>query len=310
MKKVDKKQIIKRIAFENPWWTSGSIDQDYAKMQSRAYLQLLYPLIEDQSVNRAVVLMGPRRVGKTVLIYHSIARLIAQGVSPKRIIYLSIDTPLFNGCALEELFELAREACEQEKPEGYFVFFDEIQYLKDWHVHLKRMVDSYRDCKFLASGSAAAALNRQSKESGAGRFTDFFLPPLTFSEFLSFLKKTSLVRSLEVSSEEEAVLFKVFKELNELFIDYINYGGFPEAVFSETIRKDPERFIRNDIIDKVLLRDLPSAYGTEDPIPEEDPSIEPDPLPDDPPAQDATDDGSQEDPNNPDGQDPATDPIN
>ena len=52
--------------------------------------------------------------------------------------------------------------------------------------------------------------------------------------------------------------------LNKLFIDYINYGGYPEVVFSEEIRENPGQFIRHDIIDKVLLRDLPSLYGISD----------------------------------------------
>jgi predicted AAA+ superfamily ATPase len=54
------------------------------------------------------------------------------------------------------------------------------------------------------------------------------------------------------------------KSINKHFIDYINFGGYPEVVFSEELKKDPGRFIRNDIIDKVLLRDLPSLYGIED----------------------------------------------
>jgi hypothetical protein len=49
--------------------------------------------------------------------------------------------------------------------------------------------------------------------------------------------------------------------LNKLFIDYLNYGGYPEAVFNEEVRKNPDRFIRSDIVEKVLLNDLPSLYG-------------------------------------------------
>jgi uncharacterized protein len=45
---------------------------------------------------------------------------------------------------------------------------------------------------------------------------------------------------------------------------YLNFGGYPEVIFSETIRADPARFIKSDIIDKVLLRDLPSLYGIGD----------------------------------------------
>jgi predicted AAA+ superfamily ATPase len=52
--------------------------------------------------------------------------------------------------------------------------------------------------------------------------------------------------------------------LNRHFIDYINYGGYPEIVFSERMKQDPGQYIRHDIVDKVLLRDLPSLYGIQD----------------------------------------------
>ena len=86
--------------------------------------------------------------------------------------------------SLEELFEKAREASGNDESEGQYVFFDEIQYLKDWERHLKTLVDSYPKAKFIVSGSAAAALRIKSSESGAERFHDFMLPPLTFQEFL------------------------------------------------------------------------------------------------------------------------------
>lgn len=54
------------------------------------------------------------------------------------------------------------------------------------------------------------------------------------------------------------------KELNRHFIDYINFGGYPEVIFSEQIQANPGRYIRSDIVDKVLLRDLPSLYGIQD----------------------------------------------
>lgn len=86
--------------------------------------------------------------------------------------------------SLEELFEQGRLANDREDTQGWYVLFDEIQYLKDWEVHLKTLVDHYRTCKFIASGSAAATLKMKSTESGAGRFTDFTLPPLTFHEYI------------------------------------------------------------------------------------------------------------------------------
>ena len=47
-------------------------------------------------------------------------------------------------------------------------------------------------------------------------------------------------------------------------MDYINFGGYPEVIFSEKIQENPGRYIRTDIVDKVLLRDLPSSYGIQD----------------------------------------------
>ena len=54
------------------------------------------------------------------------------------------------------------------------------------------------------------------------------------------------------------------EQLNLEFINYLNFGGYPEAVFSETIRQNPGQYIKSDIVDKVLLRDLPSLYGISD----------------------------------------------
>jgi hypothetical protein len=79
-----------------------------------------------------------------------------------------------------------------------YIYFDEIQYLRDWEVHLKSLVDSYPNYKFVVTGSAAAALRLKSNESGAGRFSDYILPPLTFAEYLSFInKEAELVTYIE-----------------------------------------------------------------------------------------------------------------
>ncbi|MFY9260892.1 MAG: ATP-binding protein [Gallionella sp.] len=213
-----------------------------------------------------MVLMGPRRVGKTVMIYHAIHTLIAQGVEANRILYLSLETPIYTGLALERLLNYFQEPFEHQRDTPLYVFFDEIQYLKNWEVHLKSLVDSYPDYKFVATGSAAAALRLKSIESGAGRFSDFTLPPLTFAEYLQFIgREKELVQPLaeEVGMRPRYQTSDI-SALNQEFVNFLNYGGYPEAVFSESIRHDPGQYIKSDIIDKVLLRDLPSLYGISD----------------------------------------------
>jgi len=201
------------------------------------------------------------------MIYHAIDNLLKSGVSPHQIAYVSVENPFFNKMPLEQLFKMCLKATGREIPKGWYIFFDEIQYLKDWEVHLKSMVDSYPHVKFVASGSAAAALKIKSNESGAGRFTDFMLPPLTFNEYIHLLQLQHLIIPTKIEWNGNAENFYGSTNialLNEHFLKYINYGGYPEIIFSEKLQVNPSRFIKSDIIDKVLLRDLPSLYGIQD----------------------------------------------
>ncbi len=259
--------ITDRLRFENPWWVTGKTDEDYNEKKRRLYFNLFAPMVTDRSIKRAVVLMGPRRVGKTVLMQHTIQHLLDAGIPPLKIAFINIENPIFNKIGLDELFTQARQAAGDTESKGWYVFFDEIQYLKDWEIHLKVMVDSYPGAKFIVSGSAAAALKLKSDESGAGRFTDFRLPPLTFNEYIHLKGLEQLIVPSSMVWEGSETHFsgtRNIKELNNHFIDYINFGGYPEVIFSEKIRADPGRYIRSDIVDKVLLRDLPSIYGIQD----------------------------------------------
>jgi len=267
MKEIPIEQVQARLRGENPWWESPRAGPSlFGELKPRPYLNLFYPLATDRKVRRAVVLLGPRRVGKTVLIHHAIQRLIQDGVAPSRICYASIDHPLYNGLSLDDFLDAHHKitGVDASKKEC-FCFFDEIQYLRDWEIHLKALVDHSPRLKCIASGSAAAALRLKSHESGAGRFTDFLLPPLTFYEYLALLGKDGLVNvqtdgaiwPMRLSSPD-------IRRLNEHFINYLNYGGYPEMAFSPEVQRDPGRFVKSDIIDKVLLRDLPSLYGISD----------------------------------------------
>ena len=265
MQKISSEQILKRVKQENPWWEAPhSLPEVFSKWTPRPYLDLLAPLVEQSTIRRAVVLMGPRRVGKTVMIHHMIDRLLRVGVQAKHICYISVDHPIYNGLSLEDfLNSYAMAASIDPSKDPCYLFFDEIQYLRDWEKHLKSLVDSYTNLQCLVSGSAAAALHFGSTESGAGRFTDFLLPPLTFHEYLFLLNRNDLVRVKEGSLLPTFETQKISK-LNEHFVNYLNFGGYPEVVFSEEIRSDPGRFIKSEIIDKVLLRDLPQLYGIQD----------------------------------------------
>lgn len=235
------------------------MDAETLALQPRAYLGPVRQLLQEPKLRRAVVLLGPRRVGKTILIRHLVADLLQQSVAPQRIAYVEMDHPLLHGQSLESVIR----QIELSSPGGEgtrYLFFDEIQSHKDWEKHLKPLVDHRPDLKILVSGSAAAALKRQSTESGAGRFTDFLLPPLTFSEYLQLRQEPAAITAEQPG---HYVLLDI-AQLNAQFAEYVNYGGYPELALSPMVRGNPERFVKSDIVDKVLLRDLPQLYGIKD----------------------------------------------
>jgi uncharacterized protein len=265
MREIAKEQVIERIRFENPWWGDARrVDDYFARMKRRGYFAGFARLVEDTAVRRAVILLGPRRVGKTVLLQQMIQKLLDAGTPSRRICYLSVDHPIYNGLDLDRLFAYCRAGSGAESPAGWHLFLDEVQYLPQWERHLKSLVDSYPRTRIVVSGSSAAALRMKSLESGAGRFTDFLLPPLTFHEYLELTARGELVGPEEERGGVTWFTAPDLSDLNGAFADYLNFGGYPEVALSREIRSDPGRYVRNDIIDKVLLRDLPSLYGIQD----------------------------------------------
>ena len=264
---IPTEKIIERLRYENPWWTTKEIPKMYSSMSRRLYFDLFYPFVLERSIKRALVLMGPRRVGKTVMLFHCIENLLASDIHPHKLFFIGIDNPIYVNLSLEDILSLCKKSLSLENLDGCYVFFDEVQYLKDWERHLKILVDSYPETKFIVSGSAAAALKWHSTESGAGRFTNFLLPPLTFQEYVHLKKLDHLIFEGNIRYGEQEIKYSLthdVKALNREFIHYLNFGGYPEVVLSEKIQSDMGRYVKNDIIDKVLLRDLPSLYGIKD----------------------------------------------
>jgi uncharacterized protein len=264
---IPTEKIQERLRYENPWWVNKQIPEVYSKMARRLYFSLFYPFVIEKNVKRALVLMGPRRVGKTVMLFHSIQQLLSEEINSKKIFFIGIDNPIYVHLSLEDILNLCKQSLNHDNLNGCYVFFDEIQYLKDWERHLKVLVDSFPRTKFIVSGSAAAALKWHSTESGAGRFTDFMLPPLTFQEYIHLKDMNHLIYNGKITYGENQMSYCLthdIKVLNKEFINYLNFGGYPEVVLSEKIQSDMGRYVKSDIVDKVLLRDLPSLYGIKD----------------------------------------------
>lgn len=266
---VSEAAVLQTLQRDNPWWRTQSRPEqwDYPK---RAYFQHFWELIRQRAHRRTVVLLGPRRVGKTVMLLQTVEMHLRSGGEPNRCIYVALDSPAYARASIEEILTVYVQGVLLE-PNGRpsLVLLDEIQFRQGWENELKVLTDAWRDVTFVASGSAASALAHATRESGAGRFTEFELPPLLFNEYLKFRGLESLA-SWRPQRPDTAFISALdaqtssISELNAAFETYVNYGGFPEFARSDARGLDARRFVKSDIVDKVLLRDLPQLYGVSD----------------------------------------------
>ena len=263
---TSKEQILKVLRSFNPWWISGTVSSAFQKQYKRfAYYEAMKRL-QTSDIRRIVVITGARRVGKTTIEYQMIQNLLENGVSPQQIIFISLDHPMLKLAGLNEILECYHENIYADQDVYYF--FDEIQYASDWAAWLKTIYDMQPDTHVVATGSASPALVKGSTESGTGRWTVIPVPTLSFYEYCSLLglpdldlpaslKPTQLLR---LTQQERGQIMNKLAAVQNHFARYLQVGGFPELALA----KDDflaEQIMREDVVDKVLKRDLPSLYN-------------------------------------------------
>lgn len=122
------------------------------------------------SIFPAVVLVGPRQVGKT-----SLAKKMA-GHLPRPSYYIDLELP-------EDFAKLSNPSLFLEQLTDQTVIIDEVQRQPDLFPILRALIDRNRQPgRFILLGSASPELIRDTSESLAGRVAYFELPPLTYRE--------------------------------------------------------------------------------------------------------------------------------
>ena len=221
--------------------------------------------LQETQVRRTVVLTGARRVGKTTIQFQMIDALLRQGIAPHRIVFVSMDHPMLKLAGVDEILECYHgNICADQ--DAYY-FFDEIQYAEDWAQWLKTLYDTQPTTKIVATGSASPALVRGSTESGAGRWSVIQVPTLSFYEYCALIGVPDL--QLEPTLKPSALLgmdqwqrgqvMSKIAAVQNHFIRYLQVGGFPELALAKNDLL-AEQVMREDVVDKVLKRDLPALY--------------------------------------------------
>ena len=143
------------------------------------YMSRIRPFIGTELIK---ALTGIRRSGKSVMLELIQEELLHHGVTPDRFFYYNFENlsfdHLLNANALHS--EIIRRTSGIE--EKVYLFFDEIQHVDEW----ERCINSFRvklDCDIYITGSNAKLLSGDLATHLAGRYVEFTIYPLSFSEF-------------------------------------------------------------------------------------------------------------------------------
>lgn len=261
-----KEGILKVLSAYNPWWKTGVVNPKLSRTYKRFAFYEAMKRIDQTNLRRTVVLTGTRRVGKTTIQYQMIEALLAKGVPPQKIVFISMDHPMLKLSGFNEILECYHENVYAEQDVYYF--FDEVQYAQDWDKWLKTIYDMQPDTQVIATGSASPALIKGNQESGAGRWSVIQVPTMSFYEYCELLdldrpvlpKNLKISPLLHMSKQERTQIMLQLSKVQNHFTRYLQVGGFPELALADNDLM-AQQIMREDVVDKVLKRDLPSLYN-------------------------------------------------
>ncbi|MDR2892514.1 MAG: ATP-binding protein [Deltaproteobacteria bacterium] len=263
--KISRDELVAVLSQFNPWWRGEPI-ADVSPWHRTVFAEL-FEWVENPPAPRAVLLSGARQVGKTTLLLQAVQKLLDQGVPPSNILYATFDHPLLKLAGIDAVLEAWREREPAANGQEY-LFLDEAQFIREWGTWIKLQVDFQKDRRIAFTGSAMP-LAEAGLESGVGRWHTIKLPTLSFFEYIQ-LKKVPLPELPPLNSIDD--LFFAWEPRNFYycrevagkyaghFHEYLLRGGFPQTALIESIPQG-QRLLREDIIDKVLKRDMTALFG-------------------------------------------------
>ena len=203
------------------------------------YLTKIRPFYDQDLIK---VIMGIRRCGKSVLLLQIIDELKEKGIPESQIIYINFENEDYNFIKNDiDLHNYIKEKIINENK--YYLFFDEIQNIKDW----EKAINSFKASKNVSifiTGSNSDLLSGELATHLAGRYVSFKLYPLTFSE----------VCKLKNLNERN--------DIEDAFEDYITWGGMPQR-FVLTDEMQTRTYL-SDVYDSIVLKDIIARFGIKD----------------------------------------------
>jgi predicted AAA+ superfamily ATPase len=197
---------------------------------------------------RVALVTGPRRSGKTTILYQCVEGLIGSGAGADRVLLAMLDHPLLSGKgAIGEVVEWFMAEFKHLRGTPLHVLLDEAHRAQEWGAWAKTLHDVYR-FPLVLSGSSAMELEAGSMEGLTDRHEAVRVRPLGLREYLEF-------RSLTPAPGDAHMMPR-------LADDYLVAGGFPEAVLAPDDHS--RRSLLLHLFDDILLGDIVGARPIRD----------------------------------------------
>ena len=269
---ITEAKLIKVLQTYNPWWKTPEAIRPLSRPHKRVVYHEAVKIIEHSTIRRFAVLSGARRVGKTTVLNQMIEKFIDDSIPSKNILYISFDNPIIKMVSINDVLDTYETLYPIEGDK--YLFFDEVQYAKNWELWMKVIYDTRPDIKLIATGSSSPALEKGASDSGTGRWTVLRVPTLSFYEYCELLelknrpeikKSVRLTEFTKLKKGELAEFMDLFTPLQQHFNRYITIGGFPELALSDDDAY-AQRMLREDVVDKVIKRDVLTLFNVRNPI--------------------------------------------
>ena len=237
MNKMDYRQII-------TFWKEFNIP----KALSRA-------IKVDITTNFIITITGPRRAGKTYFCFQLINQLIEKEASKENILYINFEDNKLLGAEskdLDKLLESFLELSQINKKQKIYLFFDEIQNVRNWDSWARTINDTRRDIQIILTGSSSKLLSKEISTKLRGRVLNYEIFPLSFKELLNWKNIKYDLKTISYSKDKI--------EIRRLFSSFILNGGYP-AIISQNLQKEN---ILQSYYDSMIFKDIIERYKIED----------------------------------------------
>ena len=257
----------------NPWW--------YGKKLVFPTKRWVYYELKDVIMNskeaKALLLLGSRRTGKTVLLYQLAMDLIEEGYS---VLYVPVDELVVRdiGTIINAVDLYLKSERNQSRA---VILLDEVQFYERWSLEVKTLIDKFNrkneDIKIVCTGSSALGLTIGAGEALIGRASIYRIYPMSVIETTSMVnrepnlseyiwrKRKSIVEDIS-RGNLSSVVRRLYMDLGVTTINKImknlklalSIGGLPEIIDLYNRGADYTELVKkvNEIIDLVVLRDI------------------------------------------------------